>query len=51
MMLCRRALADKLADWKLAAAPSPVEGFALGITPLTREQAEQRIAEMRCANG
>ena len=43
MMLCRRALADKLDDWKLAATPSPVEGFVLGVTPLTREQAGTAI--------
>jgi len=50
MMLCRRALAEKLENWKLSVAPSLVEGFELDVTPLTREQAEQRITEMRCAN-
>ena len=50
MMLCRRALAEKLENWKLSVAPSPVEGFELDVKPLTREQAEQRITEMRCAN-
>ena len=50
MMLCRRALAEKLEHWKLSQPPSLVEGFELGISPLTRKQAEKRIAEMRCAN-
>ncbi len=47
MMLCRRALAEKLEHWKLSASPSPVEGFELGIKPLTREEAENKIAKMR----
>ena len=50
MMLCRRALAKKLEDWKLSVSPSPVEGFELDVKPLTRKQAETKIAEMRCAN-
>jgi DNA invertase Pin-like site-specific DNA recombinase len=50
MMLCRRALAEKLTKWKLSETPSPVEGFELGINPLTREQAEKRISEMRCTH-
>jgi len=48
MMLCRRALAEKLDDWKLSVPPSPVEGFELDVKPLTKKQAEKRIAEMRC---
>jgi hypothetical protein len=50
MMLCRHALAEKLAKWKLSEPPSQVEGFELGINPLTREQIEKRITEMRCAH-
>ena len=50
MLLCRRALAEKLVNWKLSEPPSPVNGFEIGITPLTKEQAEKRIAGMRCAN-
>jgi hypothetical protein len=50
MKLCRRALAEKLANWKLSELPSTVEGFELGISPLTREQAEKLITEMRCAH-
>jgi len=50
MMLCRRALAEKLAKWKLSVSPSLVKGFELGINPLTKEQAEKRITAMRCAN-
>jgi DNA invertase Pin-like site-specific DNA recombinase len=50
MMLCRRALAEKLTKWKLSETPSTVEGFELGISPLTREHVEKRIIEMRCAN-
>jgi DNA-binding HxlR family transcriptional regulator len=50
MMLCRRALATKLEHWKLLETPSPVVGFELGFNPLTREQAEQRITEMRVAH-
>jgi DNA invertase Pin-like site-specific DNA recombinase len=49
MMLCRRAMAETLANWKLSASSSLVNGFELGISPLTREQAEKRITEMRCA--
>jgi DNA invertase Pin-like site-specific DNA recombinase len=48
MMLCRRALAEKLEDWKLSASPFLVKGFELAVKPLTRDQAEQRITEMRC---
>lgn len=48
MMLCRRALAEKLEDWKLSISASPVEGFELGVFPLTREQAKKRIEELRC---
>jgi hypothetical protein len=51
MLLCRRAMAEKLEDWKIGAVPSPVNEYILAIKPLTRGQAEQRIAEMRCANG
>ena len=47
MMLCRRALAAKLEDWKLSICPSPVKGFELDVKPLTRAQAEQRIEETR----
>jgi len=50
MMLCRRALAEKLAKWKLSESPSSVEGFELNISPLTREQVEKRITEMRCTH-
>ena len=50
MILCRRALAEKLGDWKLSVSPSSVNGFELDVKPLTREQAEKRIAEMRCIN-
>ena len=50
MALCRRALAEKLEDWRLSVSPSTVEGFELGVKPLTREQAEKRIAKMRCVN-
>jgi len=50
MMLCRRALAEKLTKWKLSEPPSPIEGFELDISPLTREQAEKRIIGMRCDN-
>jgi len=45
-MLCRHALARKLENWKLSALPSMVEGFELGIEPLTREQAEKRITKL-----
>ena len=51
MLLCRRAMAEKLADWKINAVPSAVDEYAIDIKPLTREQAEQRIADMRCENG
>jgi DNA invertase Pin-like site-specific DNA recombinase len=50
MMLCRRALAEKLKNWKLSAPSSPVKGFELGIKPLTKEQAEKQIATMRYVN-
>jgi len=50
LMLCRRALAEKLGNWKLSESPSPVKGFELGVSPLTRMQAEKRITEMRCAH-
>ncbi|GHT42476.1 hypothetical protein FACS189443_5530 [Planctomycetales bacterium] len=50
MMLCRRALAKKLENWKLSEPSSPVDGFELGVSPLTRMQAEKRISEMRYAN-
>ena len=48
MMLCRRALVTKLENWKLSEPPSLVDGFELGINPLTRKQAEKQITEMRC---
>jgi DNA invertase Pin-like site-specific DNA recombinase len=51
MLLCRRAMADKLTDWKLSAVPSAVAEYGIGIKPLTYEQAEQRIAKMRCGDG
>jgi hypothetical protein len=51
MLLCRRAMAEKLEDWKVGANPSSVFEYALTIKPLTRDQAEQRITEMRCRNG
>ena len=50
MMLCRRALAEKLENWKLSETPSPIKGFELGTSPLTKEQAEKRITEMRCTH-
>ncbi len=50
MMLCRRALAEKLENWKLSASPLPVEGFELDVKPLTREEAENKIAQMRSAH-
>jgi len=50
MVLCRRALAEKLENWKLSEPPSPVNGFEIGITPLTKEQAEKLITETRCVN-
>ena len=49
-MLCRRALAKKLENWKLSATPSHVDGIELGVVHLTREQAEERITEMRYGN-
>jgi len=51
MLLCRRAMAEKLDDWNTGAAPSPVAEYEIGIKPLTREQAANRIAEMRRADG
>ncbi len=51
MLLCRRAMAEKLDDWKINAIPSSVAGYTIAIKPLTKEQLEQRIAEMRFANG
>jgi DNA invertase Pin-like site-specific DNA recombinase len=50
MMLCRRALAEKLENWKLSEPPTLVKGFELGVRPLTKKQIEERIAEMRCDN-
>ena len=51
MLLCRRAMANKLDNWKTGASPSSVEEYGIGIKPLTRNQAIERISEMRCANG
>lgn len=50
MMLCRRALAAKLKHWKLSASATPVEGFELDITLLTKEQINCRIEELRCVH-
>jgi len=50
MVLCRRALAEKLEHWNLSEPPSSIEGFELDVKPLTKKQAEKQIEEMRCAN-
>lgn len=47
MMLCRRALAEKLENWKLSASALPVKGFELDVTPLTRKQAQKEIEKLR----
>jgi len=51
MMLCRRALAEYLNVWEVDALPSAVPGFEIGFDLLTRAEAENRIAEMRCQVG
>ena len=49
-MLYRRAVAEKLEKWKLSVEPSPVDGFELDITPLSRDEAENEIAKFRGEN-
>ena len=49
-MLYRRALAEKLENWRLSVAPAPVNGFELDITPLSRDEAENEIARFRSEN-
>ena len=51
MLLCRRALANTLDDWGIGTVAAAVPGFASGVKPLTRKEAERRIAEMGCMNG
>ncbi|MCL2344034.1 MAG: recombinase family protein [Firmicutes bacterium] len=51
MLLCRRAMANKLDSWKIGASPSTVEVYSIGVKTLTRAEAEQRIAEMRREHG
>jgi DNA invertase Pin-like site-specific DNA recombinase len=51
MMQCRRALADALPDWKTDITPASIGGFTLGIKPLSRNDSEKRIAQMRKVNG
>ena len=51
MMLCRRALANVLDVWSIGASATAVPGFASGVKPLTRKEAERRIAEMGGTNG
>ena len=49
MMLCRRALADELDKWDIDASASAVDAF--GFKPLSRNEAEKRIMEMREHDG
>lgn len=47
MMVCRRALADYLSDWKINAPSAAVTGFDTGFTLLSRSETELKISEMR----
>ena len=47
MIFCRRALANQLEQWNIAASPYAVEGFDCGFQPLSSAEAEKRIEEMR----
>jgi hypothetical protein len=51
IMMCRRALAEHLEKWDINAASVQMPYFAWGIKALSRAEAEQRIEEMRAANG
>lgn len=49
MLLCRRALANGLDKWDTDAAASAVDAF--GFKPLSRDEAERKISEMRGHDG
>lgn len=51
MLLCRRALANVLEDWRISTTASAVEGFTYKVKPLSRKNLEKRISEMRSTNG
>ena len=51
IMMCRRALSEHLKKWEINASPSPIPYFGCGVKPLSRNEAEQLIEEMRAKNG